>query len=73
MQALAVLVKRTEREQWRKKFGPEFTGMQEGRPVAFAWHERTVGHVCVGGAEFDGHLHCMRMVQPAWVWLRKAK
>ena len=70
MWALALAVQRAERAEWRRKFGTEFTGLHEGRPVRYTWREVTVGHVCVGDDPFGLHLHCQRLVGMRWVWLR---
>lgn len=59
-----------ERERWRRLMGTEFTGRHEGRPVRLMWHERTVGHVCRGAGPDGGHLQCIRLVEPAWVFVR---
>lgn len=74
MWALAEHVRRIERQEWQKKFGGSFfTGYHEGRRVRFAWHERVVGHVCMGDIEQYGHLKCQQLVQMDWVWLRGPK
>lgn len=70
MWALAELVERVERSAWKRKFGTEFTGFHEGKPVRFAWHFLTVGHICMGDVERYGHLRCERLVIPGWCWLR---
>ena len=69
MWALAEHVRRIERQEWRKKFGTEFTGLHEGRPVRFAWHWRVTGHVCLGDLEM-GHGQCIEMGQMEWLWLK---
>lgn len=73
MWALADLRDHAEREQWRKKFGTEFTGMHEGRPVRYTWHEVTIGHICRGDFFRDGHSECARIVDMRWCWLRGPK
>ena len=73
MWAMAELVRKEERERWRKLKGTEFTGMDEGRRVRLRWYERTVGHICVGDAMLFGHLKCHRIVQMDWVFVREAK
>ena len=70
MWALAAQFERWQRAEWRRKFGTEFTGMHEGRPVRLTWREVTVGHVCVGVEENGGHLKCLQLVDMRWVWLR---
>lgn len=70
MWALAEHVARIERQQWRRHFGTAFTGMHEGRPVRFRWHEQVTGHVCMGNIEDYGHLHCMQLVTMRWVFVR---
>lgn len=72
MWALAEYVARVEREQWRLKFGTDFTGFHEGRRVRFTWREVTVGHVCRAAYPFGDHAECIRMVAMRWVWLRSA-
>ena len=62
-----------ERREWKKKFGTEFTGQYEGRPIRFAWHERVVGHICVGADPFGLHLKCHKIVTMDGVWLRGPK
>mgnify|MGYP001584749835 CR=1 len=69
MWLLAELHRRAEREQWRKKFGTEFTGLHDGRRVRYTWRECVVGHVCRGLME-SGHSECIEMVEWRWVWLR---
>jgi hypothetical protein len=70
MWALAEHVERIQRQEWRKKFGTEYDGFHEGKPVRFAWHERVVGHVCFGDIERYGHLRCQKLTVLDWVWLR---
>lgn len=73
MMGLADWFKRKEAAAWRKRFGTEFTGMHEGRPVHWEWRERVVGHICMGADPYDdGHLHCRKLVQMQWCWVRKA-
>lgn len=73
MLQLADHFRRVEAAQWKKRFGTEFTGEHEGRPVHYAWLERVTGHVCTGADPFN-HLECLRITQWQWCWLRgKAK
>ena len=70
MWAMAEHVERIQRQEWRKKFGTEYDGLHEGKPVRFAWLEATVGHICRGDFFRTGHSECARIVEMRWVWLR---
>lgn len=70
MWALADLRDHAERSEWWRKFGTEFTGFHEGRPVRYTWREIVTGHVCVGAGGVDGHLQCIRLYSMRWCWLR---
>jgi hypothetical protein len=50
--------------------GSEFTGYHEGRRVRLTWHERTVGHICLGADPYGLHLECRSIVEQAWVFVR---
>lgn len=69
MLTLAEYFVRFRDAQWRRKFGTEFSGFHEGRPISFQWREVTVGHVCVGGDPML-HLKCHRLVQTKWCFVR---
>lgn len=75
MWALDAMVRKAERERWRKLFGSEFTGFDnEGRTVRLVWRETVIGHVCVGDDAPFGHLNCIRIYgPPRWVFERGKK